>query len=970
MSDALEIRLLGPFEVIADGRPVDVPGTKRQALLALLALGRGRVLPVDDLIDALWGADLPASPRNAVQHHIARLRTALGREAIAASGDGYALCDASVDAIEFEQLLARAVAARREGDVRAAAERAAAALELWRGTALQGLTDAPWFGAEGRRLDALRVDALEEWFDSSLALGEHREVLAELRRALDEHPYRERLWGLLMLALYRSGQQADALDAFHQARRVLRDSLGLEPGQELRSLQEAILEHDPTLAAIPLPPAERGNVPASSTSFVGRGAEVEEVIRLLSEHRAVTLIGPPGVGKTRIALEVVRTRQPHVTGGVWFVDLSRAVAPGDVVRLLARGIDPRGDDELERVIERLRDVEAVILFDSCERLLEEVRHVAAALLEGCAGVRLLATSREVLRVTGEVRMTIAPLAVEPREEDPDSPAVSLFLERARAARPGFELDPESAGLVAAIVRRVDGLPLAIELAAARVNVLGPAELLSLVDRRLAIFDGDPNSDAGAAIRTLVEWSYDLLHADEKTLLHLIAVHRGGSSRDSLVAAAGNGGLDEATVTHLVGALVDKSIVSVSFPDGAARYTLLDTVRDYALDRLRESGGAEAARAAHAAYFAEMAQSSQDELRGPGWLSWMRRLALENDNLWAALAWSTEHGDRDLAMRLAAPLGWYFALGERVSEGRRFLELALESGGGSPSLRSEALAMLCYLATEELDLAAALSAGEEALSLADRPGGAGALTVARIALALALVRSGEPDRATTLLEEARRDSEDSGDEWGAAASSLVRAQGAAAAGDVDTVAAMAAELIRHAEAIDYDAFVVPGRLLVGWVAESRTDFSEADDAYRRALDAAERTGFADHAAFALARLGSIALAGGDRHVAERLLGQALAAAEAAQAPWIAAHARVELGKALASSGDETTADRLYRAVLEWSALPRSHQARESLFVVLALDPPTAALLGLADLAEARGDAATAGELRRRAGLATV
>ncbi len=223
MSDRLEIRLLGPFEVIAGGRRVDIPGTKRQALLAMLALGRGRVVAVDDLVDALWGADLPAAPRNAVQHHVARLRAALGHEAVAGTGDGYALHDATVDAVAFEELLAAAVTARRDGDPHAAAADAAAALALWRGAALQGLTDAPWFGAEARRLDALRLDAQEERFDAALALGEHREVAAELRAALDEHPYRERLWGQLMLALYRSGRQADALDVFHEARGVLSD---------------------------------------------------------------------------------------------------------------------------------------------------------------------------------------------------------------------------------------------------------------------------------------------------------------------------------------------------------------------------------------------------------------------------------------------------------------------------------------------------------------------------------------------------------------------------------------------------------------------------------------------------------------------------------------------------------------------------------------------------------------------------
>ncbi len=972
MSDRLEIRLLGPFEVIAGGRRVDIPGSKRQALLAMLAFACGRVVAVDDLIDELWGADLPAAPRNAVQHHVARLRAALGHEAVAGSGDGYALHHATVDAVAFEELLAAAVTARRDGDPHAAAADAAAALALWRGAALQGLTDAPWFGAEARRLDGLRLDALEERFEAALAVGEHREVAAELRAALDEHPYRERLWGQLMLALYRSGRQADALDAFLEARRVLSDGLGLEPGPELRSLQEAILGQDPAIAAVPVVSIRRGNLPAPSTSFLGREAELAQVAGLLAEHRVVTLAGPPGVGKSRTAVEAVRPLEDSISDGIWFIDLARAAAPADVTRLLARAIDARGGVQLERVVERLRDAEAILVFDSCERLLAEVRRVVEEVIRGCPGVRVVATSREVLRVTGEARVTVEPLPLtSPQsDDDADSPAVGLFLARARVARPGFQLDTETARLVAAIARSVDGLPLAIELAAARANVLGLAELLSLVERRLALFHEQPTSDAGAALRTLVEWSYDLLHADEKTLLHQLAVHRGGGSLPSLVAAGASHQLDEATVTLLLEALVDKSIISVSFPEGDARYTLLDTVRDYTLDRLQEAGGLAAARSSHAEYFAALAERAREELRGSRWLASMRRLELENDNFWAALTWARDAPDAYIAVRLAAPLGWYFALAERISEGRKFLELAVEVADEAVAvdLRAEALAALCYLAAEELDVQAASAAGEQALQLARASTAPAALTMAQMTLAVAAARSGDLERSATLAEAARRGAVAAHDDWTAAASGLIRAQSAAAAGDVETVATMAADVIAHADAIAYDAFQVPGTLLQGWVAAVRGDRSAAEEAYLRTLDSAERSGLADHAAFALAGLGSSALAAGDPRRAEQLLRQALAAAEAARAAWAAAHARVELGRVLAAGGDDATAERLYRTVLDWATAPRPHQARETLFIALARDPATAALLGLADLADAQGDAPAAEDLRRRAGLA--
>ena len=349
MQELLEIRLLGPFEVLARGTLADVGGSKRQALLAMLALRQGRVVDVDALVDGLWGEELPAAPRNALHHHIARLRAALGEESIVGSPDGYALKGAHVDAVRFEELLAETRSALRDGDVPAAADAVASALALWRGPALQGLTGTAWFSAEARRLETLRVDALEEDFEVRLALGEHRELTPALRAALADNPFRERLWGQLMLALYRSGRQADALETFQEARRVLADELGLEPGPELRRLQEAILAHDPAIAAVPVDRRRRGNLPAPSTSFVGREDELGQVAGALHEHRLVTLTGPPGVGKSRLAVETARSLEHEFPDGIWLVDFARAGGAADAVRLLAHAVDVRGSDPLARV---------------------------------------------------------------------------------------------------------------------------------------------------------------------------------------------------------------------------------------------------------------------------------------------------------------------------------------------------------------------------------------------------------------------------------------------------------------------------------------------------------------------------------------------------------------------------------------------------------------------------------------------
>ncbi|MET0788984.1 MAG: BTAD domain-containing putative transcriptional regulator [Cellulomonas sp.] len=942
MPQPLEVRLLGPFEVYAQGRPADVGGARRRAVLAMLALHDGRLVTVDTLIGGLWGERLPASPKNAIHHHIARLRAALGETTIVGTTQGYALRGARADAPWFEDLLTRTRDALRDGDLRAADDAITRALDLWRGEALQALPATEWFAAEARRLDGLHVDALEEQFDVALALGDHRDLTPALRSALAAHPFRERLWGQLMLALYRSGRQAEALETYQTVRRVLDDELGVEPGPELRRLHESILGHDPAIDVASLLATRGAILPASSTSFVGRADELAGVTARLREHRLVTLVGPPGVGKSRLALESARSLQDDYPDGTWLVDLARTDGPGDPVHALADAVGVREPATLERVVSRLRPLRALVVLDACEHVLGDVVRIVSEVLAGCAQVRILAGSREALHLPGEVQVFVRPLGPV---------GVQLFVERARAARPGFEPDGAEVAVAGRIVRRLDGLPLAIELAAARVGVLGLDEILTVLEQRTALLRDLPVLDpARSSLQALVEWSYDLLTDDEQLLLHQLAVHQGGASLASLCAMAATRGLSEAKVVAILGALVGKSVVSASFSPGAARYELLGAVREYVLDHLGASGELAVFRGAHAEHFATLADAARTQLRQQDWVRWMGTLELEHDNLWAALAHARDEHLPVVAARLGTGLALYFSIAGRVSEGRAYVDSALASAQDAPlQVRVELLAWGCYLATEDDDLDAAVEAGQRGLILAADAGLLWETSLAQLALAFACVRAGPHVRAVALAREAFGGFDELGDRWGAASAAVIGGLGALGSGDLPAAAALTADALRlHG---DYDVGAVPAALLAASLAERRGDADAARDAYQVALERSERAGFADHASFARTGLGSIATGQGLLGEAETHLRRALAVAAAAAAPWLVAHARVRLAHLLQMRGDVGGAASLYHEVIAWSGESRRRDAREALFIALAGSPVSAALLGLAGLTQA-------------------
>jgi DNA-binding SARP family transcriptional activator len=490
-ADSFEIRLLGPVRVVRAGREVALGGRRQRALLALLALQRGMPVSRERLADELWQGRPPAGFETTLRSYVSRLRSALGdAAAVDGGGSGYSIAVPSdaVDAFRFERRVQEARAAFGRGAVVRAVERSREALSLWRGSALADVAEerVGRLGLEAGRLDALRLAALELRIEAELQLGAGEELVEELEALVREHPYRERLWRLLMLALYRAERQADALDAYQRARSVLVGELGLEPSEQLRELEQAVLRQD---VPSPRPPELRHNLPAPVTSFVGRATELAEVEALLGEGRLLTLTGVGGVGKTRLALETAARLLPDFADGVFWCDLGALTEPALVTRAVARVFDvpEAAADLLESLQTRLREAEVLLLLDNCEHLRDACAGLTQALLVGCPHLRILATSREPLGAAGELDYPVPPLALaaataEP-EELPSSEAVSLFVARAHAARPHLVADDAALAAAARICAELDGLPLAIELAAARAKTLSFDEIQArLADR--------------------------------------------------------------------------------------------------------------------------------------------------------------------------------------------------------------------------------------------------------------------------------------------------------------------------------------------------------------------------------------------------------------------------------------------------------------------------------------------------------
>ena len=974
----MEIRVLGPVEVVVDDDARSVPGSGERELLALLALSAGRVVAVPALVDSLWGEDLPANPANALQVRVSKLRRALSTVGLPSSlivtrAPGYQLDidPRRVDALLFAERVADARSAA-DDDASAAAERYRTALSCWRGGALSEFAEAPWARPEAARLTELHLAAREELLDLEMAAGRHTDVLGELEALTAAHPLRERLHGRLMLALYRAGRQADALAAYQHARALLDAELGLEPSAELRGLQDAILQQRPDLRApdriAPVRPTapEPSRLPPRLTSFLGREADSMRVSALLQAHRLVTVTGPGGVGKTSLAIEVVRAAAGSFSDGIGFVRLSGVSDAAQIPLAVLAALDVRGVPTAtaeDQVLSHLRDREVLLLLDNCEHLADACAVLAEQLLESCPRLRLLATSREPLAARGEVQCSLDPLAVPSSHADPAelaaSTAVRLFVERARNALPEFRLGDDNTTAVAEICRHLDGIPLALELAAARVAALPVAELAARMADRFALLTTGPRT-AEARQRTLratVDWSYQLLTEAERVLLRRLSVFRGPWTLEAVHATAGGNGLDQSIIVDTLARLVDRSMVVVD-RDSGPRYHLLETVREYARERLTEADESERIGRAHVRHLTDLAGRAERELRGNGQARWLPRMASERDDIESALAWCTAHSvsEPDAGLRLVGALGWYWYFASRPDGGAKVAAMLAATPGGSPEARAMALQSLAVAGrpgacivhpAPECAIAAA-----ESRALFAEIGDDFRLALSTTLLAVEGISRDDPGEAVGLLEEADQEFQRAGEDWCSALVLFVQMELQAAAGQMAKATSSGNRALAVFRVLGDQWGVSAVQFHLGIALHRTGHLDEALAMYEGALNSGRQVGPANTIQYALAGAGHVALQLGDGERAARLFAES--------------H---EIGRELGADGNPRAAVGEGLLARERGDLVEAHaQLTRAQHMLAGQSEPewaATAMIGLGHLAELSGDLDSAEFCHRRA-----
>ncbi|HEY7146650.1 MAG TPA: BTAD domain-containing putative transcriptional regulator [Streptosporangiaceae bacterium] len=788
----MDYRILGSVEVADGGTPRELGGLRERTLLARLLLAGGHVVSADRLADDLWSGNPPPQCMATLRVYISRLRRALGpgAGALLTQPPGYRLVVApgELDADRFEQQVSTGGEELAAGRPAAAAATLRAALALWRGSALSDIADFAFAQAEVARLEEARLAATEDLVDADLACGRHAALTSRLESLVAAHPMRERLCGQQMLALYRCGRQAEALQAYQDLRARLADELGIDPSPALCRLQEAILRQEPrldwTAADEPAPPGSPGRagqaaavpgtagpgtavpgtagpgtsgpggqdraagpaaggagpggraagadgqqpgtrLPAETTSFIGRESELATIEELLQLTRLLSLTGPSGSGKTRLALRAGALLAPAWRDGVWLVELA-PVASQDLVPVVAASAlsvrEEPGRALTESITAQLADSEALLIIDNCEHVLDAAGELIAALLRGCPRLRVLATSQSRLGLSGEASWPVPPLILpDPAATDPrvvaEAEAVRLLRDRAALARPGFTLTAQNIAAVSEICRRLDGIPLALELAAARLNALSPRQLAARIDDRFALLAGRGRGGLPRhrTLQAAIEWSHDLLSETEQVCFRRLAVFSGGCTLEAAEAVCPDGTLSAADIFQTVTALVDRSLLTAEERSGSMRYGMLESIHQFARRTLEQAGEPAELSRRHLGWLLDYAR--QADLEGPDQGAWLDLLESDLENFRAGLE-GTDPGGAQQRLELAGLLAPFWMVRGHAGLGRRWLEEALTAAGpdAEPRLRAAALDGIGHLAAVQADYPAQRRCQQESLAI--------------------------------------------------------------------------------------------------------------------------------------------------------------------------------------------------------------------------------------------------------------
>ena len=796
----LRIALLGPLQVRdQDGILVPIGGRQLRVLLTMLALQPGRVVSAGTLAGGIWPAEQPADPGNALQTLVSRLRSALrlaGCAGLIESHPAGYLLAVPPDAVDVAAFRDTAQAGRRalaDGDSRAAARLLREALALWRGRPLADAEGFEFADTAATGLIELRQEATRDRIEADLALGEGASLTAELKAMVCAEPLAERPRALLMRALYAAGRQAEALAVYGEARELLADELGVDPSPALEQVylrvlrgEEAVPGPAPASPRPAAPAATPAPMPAPLTTFIGRDDEVSRLVKLLRDAtRLVTLTGAGGVGKTRLAAEVPGRLETRA----YFVALAPVTDPVDVSYAVLDALGIRGPvigrragesgSAADQVCAALADREGLLILDNCEHVIEAAAVLAGQILVACPHVTIVATSREPLRIDGETLFPVTPLPVPPPADlTPESyPAVRLLNDRAVAVQPGFQLDEDGAQAAARICRQLDGMPLAIELAAPWLRVLSPAQLAERLDDRFALLTGGSRTamPRHQTLRAVVDWSWELLSEPERILARRISVFPGGATLAAAERVCAGDELPGGRVLATLSGLVGKSILSVTDgPEGTGpRYRMLETVRAYCLEQLSQAGEARQIRDGFSGYYLDLAETADPLLRGAGQRGWLRQLGAEQDNIYAAMRWLIASRDTPAALRFARALGWYWLVHGQAGEPMTLAGEVLTLGPGPDTLLMAEARIICVLTAAGPDwdftrVGPQMEAAKAALErwAADRPSFHPIAALAEPVLALL---ENDADRALSLLDSLAQ----AKDPWLFAAATMIR-----------------------------------------------------------------------------------------------------------------------------------------------------------------------------------------------------